>query len=132
MAENEHSTEQYKDQIVDVDFKYINLQYLQSISGGNKEHEKETTQQFIEILQHDLLLLKEAYKKNQILKIKHVAHHMKAVILVMDLNKILSQYLDAIEFEKLEETYLKIIVAKINLVCENAILEAKIFLKTFE
>jgi CheY-like chemotaxis protein/nitrogen-specific signal transduction histidine kinase len=111
-------------------YKYINLQYMKEISAGNIEYEKNVTQQFIEAIPNEILLLEKASNSKDYDALKQIAHNMKTSISIMGLNKILDTYLDAIEYEDLSSNEINKRIVEINDVCEKAIVEARVFLST--
>jgi signal transduction histidine kinase/CheY-like chemotaxis protein len=111
-------------------YKYIELQYMKEVSGGNTEYEKTVTEQFIEAIPGDVEALNKAWKQGDITELRQLAHNMKTTISVMGLNEILQPYLDALEYETLdEESFRKKFIA-LKLICELSVEEAKQFLTT--
>ena len=111
-------------------YKYINLQYMSEISLGNIEYEKTVTQQFIDAIPIDLLMLESASQDNDTNKLRQVAHNMRTTISVMGLNEILQPYLDAIEYEDHNQESFAGIFESVNLICKTAVEEARQFLLT--
>ena len=106
-------------------YKYINLQYMKEVSGGNIEYEKTVTEQFIEAIPHDLAELENASQDNHINDLRQLAHNMKTTVSVMGLNEVLQPYLDAIEFENLSEETFNYNFSSVKLICEASLEEAK-------
>jgi hypothetical protein len=104
---------------------------MREVSNGNKEYEKTITEQFIEAIPENLLALDSGiYQKNAIL-LAQIAHEMKTSISVMGLNEILQPYLDAIEYDGLDETALRQKIAMVKEICMAALEEARQFYATF-
>ncbi len=116
--------------IKDSDYKYINLQYMKEISGGNIDYEKTVTTQFIEAIPKDLQLLMKNWQDNHITNLRKLAHNMKTTASVMGLNKILQPYLDTLEYENLtEEKFLENFIT-LKQICDTSVIEAKKFINT--
>jgi signal transduction histidine kinase/CheY-like chemotaxis protein len=111
-------------------YNYINLQYMREISLGNIEYEKTVTQQFIDAIPIDLLMLERASQDNDTSKLRQVAHNMKTTISVMALNEMLQPYLDALEYEDQTQESFARMFESVNLICKTAVEEAGRFLLT--
>lgn len=111
-------------------YKYIDLQYMKEVSGGNTEYEKTVTEQFIEVIPRDLRLLEKAWQDNQIPNLRQLAHNMRTTVSVMGLNEVLQPYLDSIENETLDVETFRNKFLSIKLICETLVEEAKQFLAT--
>jgi signal transduction histidine kinase/DNA-binding response OmpR family regulator len=85
-------------------YQYIDLAYMQEISGGDKEYEQTVTTQFLEIVPTDLESMQAAWGKKDLLTLRQLAHNMKTSVSVMGLNAALEDVLDKIEFSKDENT----------------------------
>lgn len=112
-------------------YKYINLQYMQEVSNGNKEYEKTVTEQFIETIPIEIEQLENCFAARDFVTLKHTAHSLKTTISIMGLTEILQPALDALEYENLNDITLR---EKINFVkefCNKALIEARMFLSTF-
>jgi hypothetical protein len=112
------------------DYKYINLQYMKEISGGNMEYEKTVTEQFIEAIPEDLLAIKKAWRNKHISDLRQLAHNMRTTVSVMGLNEVLQPYLDAIEYDELSEKSFSKCFQSIELICTASVDEARQFHKT--
>lgn len=82
-------------------WQYIDLHYMKEVSGGDIAYERTVTQQFMEILPVELRSLEAAWKKGDAVSLQKTAHSMKTTISVMGLNAKLQPYLDAFEYDKL-------------------------------
>ena len=112
------------------EYKYIDLQYMKEVSNGNIEYEKTVTEQFIEALPGDLLQIENAWQHNHINDLRQLAHNMKTTVSVMGLNEVLQPYLDAIEYENLNEEDFRNKFLPVKFICEASIEEAKQFYNT--
>ena len=112
-------------------YRYINLQYMKEVSMGNAEYEKTVTEQFIESIPGDLQNLEEAWKDNDIPHLQQLAHNLKTSVSVMGLNEVLQPYLNALEYEKLNDEIFQQNFLLIKFICEASVQEAKQFYSTF-
>ncbi|MFM9911172.1 MAG: response regulator [Chitinophagaceae bacterium] len=112
------------------DYKYINLQYMKEVSGGNIDYEKTVTQQFIEAIPENLMEIEKAWQDNHISEMRQLIHNMKTTISVMGLNEKLETYLDSLEYEKQGEFSFSKNFQTIKLICEGAVDDAKQFYNT--
>jgi signal transduction histidine kinase/CheY-like chemotaxis protein/HPt (histidine-containing phosphotransfer) domain-containing protein len=111
-------------------WSYINLQYMQEISNGNRDYEKTVTEQFIEIIPVDIAALEKALAVKDFNTIRQVAHNMKTTVSVMGLTDSLQPYLDVLEYEHADESALKSNLSIVKTICNNAITEACTFYST--
>jgi CheY-like chemotaxis protein/two-component sensor histidine kinase len=111
-------------------YKYIDLQYMKEVSGGNREYEKTVTEQFIEAIPGDLLLLEKAWQGKHLSDLRQLAHDMRTTVSVMALNNVLEPHLDALEYENLNEAAFIKQFQSIKSICETSVEEAKQFLAT--
>lgn len=110
-------------------YQYINLAYMQEISGGDKEYEQTVTAQFLEIVPADLEKMQKAWKEKDLANLRQLAHTMKTSISVMGLNNALEQVLDTIEFSKDEKNVGDNLQQLLNY-CGHALEEARLFYDT--
>ena len=108
-------------------YQYINLEYMKKVSCGNIEYEKTVTQQFIEAIPEDLLGIEKAWKQNDIISLRQLAHDMKTTVSVMGLNEVLQPYLDTMEYDNLTEKSFLHHLSSITFICNKALDEAKEF-----
>ncbi len=113
-----------------IKYQYINLQYMLEVSNGNTAYEKNVTEQFIEAIPNEIALLENSLEEKDILMVKQTAHNLKTTISIMGLNEILQLHLDALEYEKLDTVVQNEKIKFIKKVCNQAVVEAKIFLAT--
>jgi signal transduction histidine kinase/CheY-like chemotaxis protein/uncharacterized protein YihD (DUF1040 family) len=112
------------------EYEYINLQYMKEISSGNVDYEKTVTEQFIEAIPQDLLAIEKAWQDKHISELRQLAHNMKTTISVMGLNETLQPYLDAIEYEDLNDASFTVNFDSLKSTCETSLAEARQFYKT--
>ena len=108
-------------------YQYINLEYMKKVSCGNIEYEKTVTQQFIEAIPEDLREIEKAWKQNDIISLRQLAHDMKTTVSVMGLNEVLQPYLDTMEYDNLTEKSFLHHLSSITFICNKALDEAKEF-----
>lgn len=111
-------------------YRYINLQYMKEISGGNKEYEKTVTEQFIEVVNEELPAIEKAWQNQHLSDLKQLAHNMKTTVSVMGLNELLQPYLDVLEYEKLTDASFKKNFNYIANILNSSVLEARHFYAT--
>ena len=112
-------------------YDFIDLQYMKEISIGNKEYEKLVTEQFLEAIPEELKAIENAWKEEDILRLRHVAHNMKTTVSVMGLNTSLQKYLDALENEVIDQTVFQNNFAEIKRICSRSLEEARHFYSSF-
>ncbi|KQT35975.1 histidine kinase [Chryseobacterium sp. Leaf405] len=78
-------------------FQYIELTYMQSISGGDKDFEQTVTQQFIDKIPNHLRELETAYQNKDFTTVKLRAHDLKSSVAIMGLSALLNEKLDLLE-----------------------------------
>lgn len=108
-------------------YQYINLQYLQEVSAGNKVYEREATRKFLHAIPLDMEALELAVKERDEQKVQAIAHNLKTTISVMGLNELLNPLLDEVEYFKGDWQQLKHSIAAIEDICYKAMTEAKQF-----
>jgi signal transduction histidine kinase/CheY-like chemotaxis protein len=113
-------------------YRYINLHYLKEVSNGNTEYEKAVTMQFAEMIPDDLIAIENAWQRNDISLLRRLAHNMKTTVSVMGLNKLLQQYLDAIEYNNLDAESFRSTLLSLKYICERGSEEAMQFYATLE
>ncbi len=108
-------------------YRTIQLDYLFSISQGDKEYERSVTNQFLISLPQELKLMKKAVHEGNMDELKSQAHHMKSTISIMGLDDKLKTLLDEIE-TGLPQEALPERMAALDRISQDALREAKIFL----
>jgi CheY-like chemotaxis protein len=111
-------------------YQYVNLQYMQDISGGDKQYERTVTKLFIETIPADLENLESGFVNKDLSKLRQTAHEMKTNASVMGLSENLQSYLDVLEYEPFDETHFQQIILSIKTICLNALPEARHFYST--
>jgi signal transduction histidine kinase/CheY-like chemotaxis protein len=113
-----------------VGYKFINLEYMQKISDGDKEYERTVTEQFLRAIPIDLETLESAFKTRDLSILRQTAHNMKTNISVMGLSENLQSYLDELEHEPFNDAHFQQIILSIKTICLNAIPEVRHFYST--
>ena len=111
----------------DTPYKYIDLRYMKEVSNGNIDYEKTVTEQFIEIIPIDLNALEDAWNVKNIKRLKQLAHNMRTTVSVMGLNELLLPYLQALEYEDLNDSSFETNFSTLKKICTTAVQEAKHF-----
>lgn len=111
-------------------FQYIDLTYMHSISGGDQAFEKTVTQQFIDNIPDHLQQLTTAYQNNDFTTVKLRAHDLKSSIAIMGILPLLEAKLDRLEMASEQNTTLQEALEDVKKICNLALDEAKIFLKS--
>jgi signal transduction histidine kinase/CheY-like chemotaxis protein len=83
--------------------EHIKLNYLHSLSGGDREFEKQLLAQFVEQLPEELNLLNSAIDKQEFESIRQTAHSLKSTIGYVGLADELNPYLTRIEHDATEQ-----------------------------
>lgn len=112
------------------DYQYIDLSYMQTVSGGDKSFEKMVTQQFIENIPNHLQKLIVAYKNKDFHEVKLWAHDLKSSIAIMGLHPLLKEKLDILETASEENPDLQKILEEVQKILSEAVSEAEAFSKT--
>jgi len=110
-------------------FKFIDLDYMRSISGGDVDFEKTVTQQFITNVPKHLQQLKTAYQNNDFATVNMRAHDFKTSIAMLGLLNILAEKLDSIELVSEQNEVTEQTIKDLEYVLMQAVAEAKIFLQ---
>ncbi|SDJ72587.1 Signal transduction histidine kinase [Pedobacter sp. ok626] len=110
-------------------FKFINLTYMRSISGGNVTFEKTVTQQFIDNVPNHLQQLIAAYQKNDFPTVKMRAHDFKTSIAMLGLLDSLEEKLDMLEMATEQHAAIQLVLDKLANSLTSAVAEARVFLQ---
>lgn len=110
-------------------FKFIDLDYMRSISGGDVDFEKTVTQQFITNVPKHLQQLKTAYQNNDFATVNMRAHDFKTSIAMLGLLNTLAEKLDLIELVSEQNEVTEQTIEDLECVLMQAVAEAKIFLQ---
>jgi signal transduction histidine kinase/CheY-like chemotaxis protein len=112
-------------------YRFINLGYMKEVSLGNAEYEKTVTEQFLEAIPDELSALELAWHNKEIESLRQTAHNMRTTVSVMGLNEMLEPYLDAFEYEDIDERLFQQKFGSIKTICTAAIKESRVLLSTF-
>ncbi|WP_265130410.1 hybrid sensor histidine kinase/response regulator [Chryseobacterium oranimense] len=112
------------------DYQYIDLSYMQTVSGGDKSFEKMVSQQFIENIPNHLQKLIVAYENKDFQEVKLWAHDLKSSIAIMGLHPLLKEKLDILETASEGNPDLQKILPEVQKVLSEAVSEAEAFSKT--
>ncbi|RZK38147.1 MAG: response regulator [Pedobacter sp.] len=110
-------------------FKFIDLTYMRSISGGNITFEKTVSQQFIDNIPNHLEQLLAAYQKNDFATVKMRAHDFKTSIAMFGLLDSLEQDLDVLEMATEQHPSIELVLNNLTESLTSAVAEAKVFLR---
>lgn len=111
-------------------YHYISLNYMKEVSGGDTGYEKDVTMQFIEVVPQQLDEIEKAWKDNNLLQVRQMAHNFKTTVSVMGLTEKLQPFLNKLEYENLDEEMFNTNFTSISSVCHAAVKEAGLFLTT--
>jgi len=111
-------------------FNYIDLTYMQSVSGGNKSFEQTVTNQFIDNVPLHLEQLITAYHSLDFKIVKLRAHHLQSSVAIMGLLPILEDKLDLLEMATEQNTTLQQILNDVENMLKHSLIEAKIYLES--
>lgn len=109
-------------------FQYIDLTYMQSISGGDTSFEKTVTQQFIDNVPQHLEQLSAAYQNQDFITVKLRAHDLKSSVAIMGLLPLLEEKLNALEMASEQNSILKENLDEVKSITKSALEEARQFL----
>ncbi len=110
-------------------FRYIDLTYMHSISGGNTAFEKTVTQQFINNILPHLQELRAAYQNQDFALVKHRAHDFKTSIAMLGLLDLLEEKLDMLELVSETNASADQVIKELESILIIATAEAKIYLQ---
>ena len=113
-------------------FEFIDLTYMQSVSGGNKSFEQTVTTQFVENVPLHLEQLITAYQNEDFKIVKLRAHDLRSSAAIMGLLPILEEKLDLLEMAKEKNTALQQVIEDVESILTSAIAEAKIVLENLQ
>ena len=126
---HEHHEKALENVTVQNGFKFIDLDYMRSISGGDVDFEKTVTQQFITNVPKHLQQLKTAYQNNDFATVNMRAHDFKTSIAMLGLLNILAEKLDSIELVSEQNEVTEQTIKDLEYMLMQAVAEAKIFLQ---
>ena len=111
-------------------YQYIDLQYMHSISDGDKDYEKTVTTQFLQVIPANLETLAAALENRDLPTLRHTAHAMISDVAIMGLLEKLKPFLDQLEYEQFDEQTFQKAIAAVKTICGNALPEARHFYAT--
>lgn len=111
-------------------FNYIDLTYMQSVSGGNKSFEQTVANQFIDNVPLHLEQLITAYHSLDFKIVKLRAHDLQSSVAIMGLLPILEDKLDLLEMATEQNTTLQQILNDVENMLKHSLIEAKIYLES--
>jgi len=111
-------------------YQFINLIYLKEISIGDATFEQEITTKFLSVISENLLAFQQYLEAGDIIKLKATAHYTRSTIFIMGLNRLLDQFLNAIEYGDLPLKELNVQVKNVVKIIEEAREEVRGFLNT--
>ena len=111
-------------------YQFINLEYMQEISQGDKGYERMVTQQFIDTIPLDIEALESALKNRDVDSLRRIAHNMKTNASVMGLSEKLHSFLDEVECAAFDEPRFQQIISSIKTICLDALPEVRHFYST--
>ena len=112
------------------DFQYIDLTYMQSISGGDTSFEKTVTQQFLENIPAHLTELESGYENQDFTTVKLRAHDLKSSVAIMGLLPFLEEKLNVLETTTEQNPTSAKSLDEIKTIIKQSLAEAEIFLKS--
>jgi len=110
-------------------FQYIELTYMQSISGGDKDFEQTVTQQFIDKIPNHLRELETAYQNKDFTTFKLRAHDLKSSVAIMGLSALLNEKLDLLEMTAEQTLTAEETLQEVKNIILSALQEAKTLLQ---
>lgn len=108
----------------------IDLDYLKSISNGDKDFEKTVTQQFLDKVPAHLQELKLAYDNKDFKLLKLRAHDLKSSVSIMGLLPLLEEKLDILELTIEENSASKLAFEEVKDILLKSFFETKLFMQT--
>ena len=112
------------------DFQYIDLTYMQSISGGDTSFEKTVTQQFLDNIPAHLTELESGYENQDFTTVKLRAHDLKSSVAIMGLLPFLEEKLNVLETTTEQNPTSAKSLDEIKTIIKQSLSEAEIFLKS--
>jgi len=112
------------------DFQYIDLTYMQSISGGDTSFEKTITLQFLDNIPAHLAELESGYENQDFTTVKLKAHDLKSSVAIMGLLPLLEEKLNVLETTTEQNPTSAKSLDEIKTIIKQSLAEAEIFLKS--
>jgi signal transduction histidine kinase/CheY-like chemotaxis protein len=114
--------------------KFLNLDYLKEVSGGNAAFEISMIEQFLRQVPGELAAMQEAYDTANYPELIHNAHNLKTSVAFMGLAKDLDPYLNYIESNAGIQNVHDLVgekIKNINNICQEVFREAKNYLEYY-
>lgn len=108
-------------------YQYIDLTYMQTISGGDKSFEQIVSQQFIDNVPDHLQQLTTAYEYQDFTTVKLRAHDLKSSVAIMGLLPLLQEKMDLLEMATEENLTVKQTLEEVKNIILKAVSETEIF-----
>jgi len=107
------------------DYNYINLTYMKSVSGGDKNFERLVTLQFTEKIPQHLEELLLAYQNKDFVTLKLRTHDLKSSVAIMGLLPLLEEKLDILEKPSEDHDILKQAFDEVKNILTQSLAEAE-------
>lgn len=130
LQENE-KTEIKSEEVISV-YEYIELDYLKSISNGDKDFERTVTQQFLDKVPTHLQEMKMAYENKDFNLLKLRAHDLKSSVAIMGLLPLLEEKLDSLELTTEENPASGKALEEVKDILLKSFFETKLFMQSIE
>jgi signal transduction histidine kinase/ActR/RegA family two-component response regulator len=108
-------------------YQLIDLQYMRSISDGDKDYERTVTEQFMEVIPVDLDALDSALGNMDLVQLRRTAHAMRTDVAIMGLLERMEAFLDVLEYETFDEHRFREAVLSVKALCVSALPEVRQF-----
>lgn len=109
-------------------YKFLDLSYMKEVSRGDTDYERIVMQLFVQMIPKNIETLKLDMELNNLKNLKRVLIHLQKSNLIVGLDEIL------FDFEPFDQNHLlklkKENIDLIALICNNALEDAKRYLKT--
>lgn len=108
-------------------YKYIDLAYMRSVSGGDRDFEETVTRQFLDNVPNSLQQLLNAFKNNNFKAVNGIAHDLKSSIAMFGLLPLLEGMLELLEYASEKKPGLESVVEQIKSVINVSLAEVENF-----
>lgn len=128
----QHAQEVSHELATDLSLTHIRLEYLQNLSGGDREFERQLLEQFVEQTATELLQLRTAIDRSDFDNIRRTAHSLKSTIGYVGLSDVLGETLNRIEHNAATQVVngTRLDFEQVKSKCEAAVQEVKQVLET--
>ncbi|RZJ81637.1 MAG: hypothetical protein EOO47_03565 [Flavobacterium sp.] len=114
------------------EFSYINLDYVEEVSDGDRTYERDIITLFISVIPQNLSSLIKQFEIGSFHNVKRILRHIQCSTGIMGLNDKLRKHMDAIVAGNFKNKMAKRNMEELSLVCLSAVEEAKSYLNTLE